>query len=353
MLCDVGGVFASGVCSRFSKFLFVAFAAKQYNLRKNANMLFEEYIDDNEVVFKSDEHRLAKLQVFKSNLAKIKTLNNKYPGTHFNLNKFALLSTEEFKEMYLHPIKTIRPSHIPVAPEVSQEYIEALPDTFDWRNNNPKVVTDVKDQGQCGSCWSFSTTGNIEGQWALAGNTLISLSEQNLVDCDHKCSEFENEQACDAGCDGGLPQNAYEYVISAGGINTEKAYPYEGVDGTCRFKPANNGAKISNWTFVSTNEAQIQAYLVANGPLSIAVDAVEWQFYFGGVFYLPCGSDLDHAVLLVGYGVETDIFFQNMPYWTVKNSWGDWWGSSGYIFVERGVGECGINTYVTSAIIKK
>jgi len=224
-------------------------------------------------------------------------------------------------------------------------------DSVDWSAAGD--VTPVKDQGSCGSCWAFSTTGNIEGQWALAGNKLTSLSEQNLVDCDHKCCTFENEQACDAGCDGGLPQNAYEYVISAGGIDTEDSYKYEGYDGTCRFKPASVGAKIANWTFVSKNEDQIAAYLVANGPLSIAVDAIEWQFYVGGVFYLPCGTDLDHAVLLVGYGVETNIFFQNMPYWTVKNSWGSWWGSSGYIYVEKGVGECGINTYVSSAIVKK
>jgi len=93
------------------------------------------------------------------------------------------------------------------------------------------------------------------------------------------------------------------------------------------------------------------AYLVAHGPLAIAADAVEWQFYFGGVFYAPCGTQLDHGILIVGYGVETDIFDQTMPYWIVKNSWGADWGDSGYIFIEKGDGKCGLNTYVTSAII--
>jgi len=162
---------------------------------------------------------------------------------------------------------------------------------------------------------------------------------------------YENQQACDAGCDGGLQPNAFTYIIKNGGIDTESSYPYEGVDDTCRFNSANVGAKISNWTFVNSDEDQMAAYLVAHGPLAIAADAVEWQFYFGGVFYAPCGTQLDHGILIVGYGVETDIFGQTMPYWTVKNSWGADWGDSGYIYIEKGDGKCGLNTYVTSAII--
>jgi len=164
--------------------------------------------------------------------------------------------------------------------------------------------------------------------------------------------EYENEQACDAGCDGGLPPNAYAYVIDNKGIDTEDSYAYEGYDGTCRYKAANVGAKLTNWTFVSQDEDKMAQVLVSQGPLSVAVEADMWQFYVGGVFYLPCGTDLDHAVLLVGYGTETDVFFRTMPFWTVKNSWGNGWGDGGYIYVERGDGRCGINTYVTTGLVK-
>jgi len=267
------------------------------------------------------------------------------------VNKFADLSADEFRNLYLSKQTPVRPSNWPVAAPASTEEIEALPSSFDWRSKG--AVTGVKNQGQCGSCWSFSATGNVEGQWFLAGNQLVGLSEQNLVDCDHECTTYENQQSCDAGCDGGLQPNAYNYIIKTGGIDTEASYPYEAVDDTCRFNSKNIGAKISNWTFVSSNETEMAAYLVANGPLAIAADAIEWQFYFGGVFYAPCGTQLDHGILIVGYGVETDIFDQTMPYWIVKNSWGADWGDSGYLYIERGDGLCGLNQYVTSAIVKK
>jgi len=203
----------------------------------------------------------------------------------------------------------------------------------------------------CGSCWSFSATGNIEGQWALATKKLVGLSEQNLVDCDHQCTTFENQQACDAGCEGGLQPNAYEYVIKNNGIDTEDSYPYQGVDGTCAFSTKNVGARIRNYTMISTNEDQMAAYLVQHGPIAIAADAEEWQFYIGGVFYLPCFTSLDHGILIVGYGVETDILDQTMPYWIIKNSWGADWGEDGYLRVERGDGKCGVNLYASSAMV--
>jgi len=111
------------------------------------------------------------------------------------------------------------------------------------------------------------------------------------------------------------------------------------------------GAKISNWTMVSGDETQMQAFLYNRGPIAIAVAADAWQFYYAGVFYLPCGTALDHGVLLTGWGVETDIFFQNMPYWIIKNSWGADWGESGYIYLERGVGQCGVNLFPCSSIV--
>jgi len=134
-------------------------------------------------------------------------------------------------------------------------------------------------------------------------------------------------------------------------LDTEASYPYLGVDSNCQFVPSNVGVKISNWTMISTNEDQIAAYLVEHGPVAIAANAEEWQFYIGGVFYVPCLASLDHGILIVGYGVETDVFDQTMPYWIVKNSWGADWGEDGYIRIERGVGKCGVNQFASSSIV--
>ena len=291
------------------------------------------------------DHRF---DVYTQNLARIEALNQKHANrTRFGINKFADLSKEEFAAVYLNSEKKSRKPHgLPVAyPKRGVQ----IPDSWDWATQG--AVTPVKDQGQCGSCWSFSTTGNVEGQWFLKNKQLIGLSEQNLVDCDRECSTYENQQACDDGCNGGLMWNAFEYIIKNGGIDAESAYPYTAEDGTCAFNSTAVVAKISNWTMISTNEDDMASWLYQNGPISIAVAADEWQFYIGGVFYIPCDQDLDHGVLITGYGVETDIFFQQMPYWIIKNSWGPDWGESGYIWIERGNDECGLGSDPCSSIV--
>jgi len=318
---------------------------ESWDLREDSGILFERYVAHYNAQFRDQQEREERFGVFQENLQTINQLNAQ-GKTKFGLNKFALLSKEEFRSQYLN-LKTIpRSPNDPVAEEYSQQQISAIPDEFDWVSKG--AVTGVKDQGSCGSCWAFSATGNMEGQWFLAGHPLTSLSEQNLVDCDHECLDKND---CDQGCNGGLQPNAYNYVIKNGGIDTEASYPYEGIDDTCKFKSTSVGAKISNWTFVPQDEAQIAAYLVEHGPLAVAVEADVWQFYVGGVLYVPCGTTLDHGVLLVGYGVETDILGQQMPYWTIKNSWGSSWGESGYIYIERGTGLCGVNLYVTNSIV--
>jgi len=262
-----------------------------------------------------------------------------------------MLSSVLLNMQVLMSVDVARNPTWPVAQEYTEEELVNIPPSFDWRDHG--AVTPVKNQGLCGCCWAFSTTGNIEGQWFLAGNALPSLSEQNLVDCDHDCSEFENQQTCDAGCHGGLPWNAYNYVLHNAGIDTEASYSYTAVHGSCKFKSAHIGAKISNWTMVSTNETQIAAYLVQQGPLSVLADAAPWQYYIGGVFDLPCGTQLDHAILLVGYGTKSTMSGQSVDYWLIKNSWGDLWGEKGYIKLRRGVGKCAINTYVSTSLITK
>jgi len=317
---------------------------------KDPLLAFKEFVVKHNKNYDSDELQ-ERFTIFRSNLDKIDELNAKHPHAVFGVSKFADLTAEEFKKHYLSNTYSSRPADAEEAALYSDKHIGDLPKSFDWRTKG--AVTPVKNQGMCGSCWAFSATGNVEGQWFLAGHTLVGLSEQNLVDCDHECTIYDGQQSCDEGCDGGLQPNAYTYIIKNNGIDKESSYPYEGVDDTCRYKAANRGAAISNWTFVSKNEDQMAAYMVAHGPLAIAADAVEWQFYVFGIFEGPCGTELDHGILIVGYGEEIDWLGFTIKYWIVKNSWGADWGVNGYLYIVRGVGECGLNTYVTSAIINK
>ena len=185
---------------------------------------------------------------------------------------------------------------------------------MDWRQKG--AVTPVKNKGQCGSCWAFSTTGAIEGAWFLHSGNLVSLSEQNLVDCDHECS----------GCSGGLMDYGFQYVIDHNGIDKESCYPYEARDDSCRFSKSCIGATISSYQDVSSNDADALKAAVANQPISIGVYAIPMQHYSSGVITEGCDGGVDHGVLLVGYEVDGD----GNGWWIVKNSWGPGWGEDGY-----------------------
>lgn len=216
------------------------------------------------------------------------------------------------------------------------------------------MVTPVKDQASCGSCWAFSVTGAIESANAVAGKGLVGLSEQQLVDCSHACCTVANQQVCNSGCGGGWMWNAMYDVIAWGGLESETAYPYTAMDGACQMK---NDTKFSgslrNYTCLSNpdpaDEDAMAAILVQKGPLSVAINADMVMSYTGGIITPgdSCpGTYLNHAVLIVGYGEE-----DGTKYWIVKNSWGSGWGEEGYFRLERGVGACGINNAVVAVLV--
>jgi len=202
------------------------------------------------------------------------------------------------------------------------------PTSVDWRTKG--VVTPVKNQQQCGSCWAFSATGSTEGSVAIKTGKLTSLSEQQLVDCS---DSYGNQ-----GCNGGLMDQAFEYII-ANGITTEAAYPYTAQDGQCQSgKPV--ASRLTSYVDVTAGSEDALLQAVALGPVSVAIEADQqcFQFYSGGILSDPsCGMQLDHGVLAVGYGTTAGTDF-----WIVKNSWGTSWGESGYIRMIRGQNECGI-----------
>eukprot|EP00761_Pharyngomonas_kirbyi_P006106 gb/GECH01006112.1/.p1 GENE.gb/GECH01006112.1/~~gb/GECH01006112.1/.p1 ORF type:complete len:343 (+),score=58.24 gb/GECH01006112.1/:1-1029(+) len=290
-----------------------------------------------------------RFEVFKENLKRLENIQDN--SAQYGITKFMDLTPEEFASIYRMRTPTANNylSTISSFPKAESVSTDKLPKSFDWRSKG--AVTHVKNQGMCGSCWAFSTTGNVEGRTFLATNSLPDLSEQNLVDCSHNCAANSTTD-CNQGCNGGWPYLAYQYIMKQG-IDTEKAYPYDGSDGSCRFQPGSVGAHISSWEAAPSDEKQLAAYLVNNGPISVAMNAEWLQFYVGGVsdpwFCDP--KKPDHGVLLVGFGVEKNILGHEEEYWLVKNSWGSDWGESGYFKLIRNKGKCGINLYATSAIV--
>jgi len=250
-------------------------------------------------------------------------------------NQFADMTTSEFA----HVMNTY------VQGEVSGAQLhvpnKTADDAVDWRTKG--YVTPIKNQGHCGSCWAFSTTGSLEGQHFKKAGKLVSLSEQNLVDC----SKREGNK----GCKGGLMDKGFEYVKMNGGIDTEESYPYKGKDGICEFKQADVGATLTSFKDVRGGEEALAQAVSEVGPISVAMDAghQSFQLYKKGIYKeRACSSKrLDHGVLAVGYGSEGE-----KDYWIVKNSWGTVWGQEGYFWLAKGENNmCGLATQPSYPIV--
>lgn len=277
----------------------------------------------------SHDEFASRFSTFKANMEVIRLHNTQANASYtMGVNEFADLTFDEFKAKYFG--YTHRKNEFLRSKNYHQVSEEAVATSIDWRSKN--AVTGVKNQGMCGSCWAFSTTGSVEGAWVLqGGHPIVSLSEQQLVDC----AQAEGNQ----GCNGGLMDYGFQYIIDNQGLCTESSYAYTGKDGTCK-KTCEKVVTISGFKDIPAgDEGSLLNAVGSVGPVSVAIEADQqgFQFYSGGVFDGACGTQLDHGVLAVGYGTAS-----GKDYWIVKNSWGASWGEAGYIRMIRGKNQCGI-----------
>jgi len=302
---------------------------------------FSKYVKSFGKKYTVDEF-FTRFEIFKQNLDIIELHNAANPTSTMGINQFADLASDEMANRYNGFRPSMKKTYNYATFSKQQLAQAALANSngasLDWRDSG--AVTAVKDQGQCGSCWSFSATGSIEGAVQIKSGKLISLSEQQLMDC----SRAEGDDSCE----GGLMDDAFQFVLDNKGICTETDYPYVAKDETpcrttCKSASTITGFKDVAYDPSHPNDETALMAAVLVGPVSIAIEADQavFQLYTGGVITSKaCGTNLDHGVLIVGFGTDNAT---NVDYWLVKNSWGAAWGEKGYVRLARNMNECGLN----------
>ncbi|KAJ4955514.1 hypothetical protein NE237_012297 [Protea cynaroides] len=290
----------------------------------------EQWMAQYERVYKDAQEKEKRFLTFKNNVEFIESFN-KAGDKPFKLsiNQFADLDHDEFKATRTGYMNFTRKNS---SSNTEFRYNLDVPTSMDWRKKG--AVTPIKNQGGCGCCWAFSAVAAVEGMTKIKTGQLVSLSEQELVDCD----------STNYGCNGGSMDEAYQFILQNGGLTTESNYPYEEMDGTCNEETtADHEAIITGYKDVPPSNEQQLLMAVAYQPVSVAIEGSGDAFksYSSGIFTGDCGTNLDHAVTVIGYGEE-----DGTKYWLVKNSWGTDWGENGYMRIQRDVPEkeglCGL-----------
>eukprot|EP00121_Abeoforma_whisleri_P014799 Awhi_evm1s13647 len=291
-------------------------------------------------VYEHDIEHKMRFGIWQANHATIEEFNRGDHSYKLAMNEYGDLTHDEFKirNGYLHHKYERNPDN-----RVYQPTGKKIPKSKDWRDD--KVVSEVKNQGSCGSCYSFSATGSLEGQYMKKTGKKVSLSEQQVVDCSK-----ENN-----GCGGGLMDNVFKYINKAGGLESEREYPYVGrVERQCRADKSEEFVDVASFVDIpSGDEAALTEAIATEGPISVGIDAshFSFQFYHSGVYnsWICSSTRLDHGVLAVGYGVEDST---GKEYYIVKNSWGPSWGQGGYLWMSRNKNnQCGIATTASYPVL--
>ena len=329
--------------NKFLLVLLLALVSCEVDIESQIFRHFQRFIKKYNKKYSSMTEYLARFNAFRQNIFLM--VENGPQNHETGVTQFADMTPQEFARTHLNlnfnalALVNLKPVKVKITNEA--------PDDFDWRDKN--VVSAVKDQGSCGSCWAFSTVANLEGLYALKKGVIKTFSEQYLVDCDTE----------DEGCNGGLMELAFDWLASNdGGIMYESDYPYANKQQTCKQDSSKFAdMKVTGYvklgegtdTFSPVDEDEMKEFLYQNGPLAVALNATPLQLYMGGIVDYAswlCGtSGINHAVTLVGYGTGSK------DYWIVKNSWGKSWGENGYFRIARGKATCGINYYVTTATV--
>ncbi|EOA22120.1 hypothetical protein CARUB_v10002678mg [Capsella rubella] len=303
--------------------------------KAEASLIFESWMVKHGKVYESVAEKERRLVIFVDNLRFINNRNAENLSYRLGLTRFADLSHHEYEEVCHGADPRPRSNHVFM--KSSDRYKtsagDVLPKSVDWRREG--AVTEVKDQGHCRSCWAFSTVGAVEGLNKIVTGELITLSEQDLINCNK-----ENN-----GCGGGKIETVYEFIMNNGGLGTDKDYPYKACNGVCdgRLKENNKNIMIDGYENLPANEEFALMKAVAHQPVAAVIDSSnrEFQLYESGVFDGTCGTKLNHGVVVVGYGTEN-----GRDYWLVKNSRGNTWGEAGYMKMARNIanprGLCGI-----------